>query len=138
MLMFVIMMVLMIVVMLMIVARALLGVALIFSVLTDYQIHPALGAAARPVPDDLRVHGTGIFGPGIFLCMVVLVIVAALRGRFPGFARYQVHAAFGATARLVFNDLRVHGADILDSGMQNIGVKILRRFRKGTVDKCAL
>lgn len=159
--MFVLMIVIMVMFMIVSVPRVLLCRAVIFLVSGDYKIHPALGAAARFIPDDFRVHRAGIFGPGIFvstvvfvlitvvmvimamivfmvvlrflimamlvlvLVLVVLVIVvvfmiaAALRRRFPRFPGYQVHATFRAAARLVFDNFRMHGADILDPGVQN-------------------
>jgi hypothetical protein len=151
---------------------SLLSPALLFPVFAGYQIHSALGAAARLVLNYFRVHGAGIFGRGLFVSMalllpiavilsvpvvlVMLMIVAMMvfmllvllmfvvvlmlvimavfvlmsvvlvfmsvvvfRSRLPGFAGYQIHAAFGATAWLVLDNFRVHGANILNSGMQD-------------------
>ena len=120
---------------------------LIFPVLADYQVHTALGATARLVPNNFGVHGAGIFGRGIFVSVFLLVfvtvvvvvvlallfvimamfmIVAAFRSLLPRFACYQIHATFGATARLVFDNFRVHRADVLDFDVQDGGIKILR------------
>ena len=55
----------------------------------------------------------------VTMMLFVFMVVPVLRSRLPGFPGYQVHSTLGATARFVLNNFRVHGADILNSGMQN-------------------
>ncbi|PXX93697.1 hypothetical protein DIT71_02540 [Marinobacter vulgaris] len=56
----------------------------------------------------------------VLVAMVFVIMVVFMVGRrFTGFPGYQVHATFRAAARLVFDNFRMHGADILDPGVQN-------------------
>ena len=57
--------------------------------------------------------------------MFVIMVMTVLRGRFPGLVGYQIHTTFGTATRLVLDNFRVHGADILDPGVQDRGVEIL-------------
>ena len=57
----------------------------------------------------------------LFVVMAMFMIVAAFRRLLPRFACYQLHATFGATARLVFDNLRVHTADGREFDVQGGG-----------------
>ena len=70
--------------------------------------------------------------------LVVSMIMAVRRGRFASLAGYQVHATLGAAARLILDNIRMHGADIFDPGMQDRRVEIPGRDRKGTFSQCPL
>ena len=59
------------------------------------------------------------------LAMIVPMVMVMLGGRLPCLPGDQVHATLGATTRLVLDNFRVHGADIVDPGVQNSGVEIL-------------
>ena len=72
----------------------------------------------------------------VFVIMLVFMIVVG-RG-LPCLSGYQVHAAFGAATRLILDNFWMHGADILNLGVQDIGVERLRRGYKGTVSECTL
>ena len=65
----------------------------------------------------------------VFVLMVpvlaMIVPMVMLGGRLPCLPGDQVHATLGATTRLVLDNFRVHGADILYPGVQNRGVEIL-------------
>jgi|AP45_3_1055517.scaffolds.fasta_scaffold349994_1 hypothetical protein len=62
----------------------------------------------------------------IMLMFVMMVFMIMIGRRLTRFACYQIHATFGATARLVFDNFRVHRADVLDFDVQDGGIKILR------------
>lgn len=139
-----------------------------FTGLPGYQVHATLGATARLILDNFRMHGTDILGPGMLVLtmmfmtvtmrvfvfmmlvllrmimmlvfvlmmlvfvimvlvfvMIVAMVMTMLRGRLPRLSGDQVHTTLGATARLVLDNFRVHGADILDPGVQDRGVEIL-------------
>ena len=86
----------------------------------------------------LLVMAMLVFVAMVFVIFVMFMIAAAVRGRLPGFAGYQVHATFGAATRLILHNFGMHGADILDPGVHYRGVEILRRVCKGTVSQCPL
>jgi hypothetical protein len=63
----------------------------------------------------------------VLVTMVVAVPCAGFRSTrvSPGLVSHQVHAAFWAAARLVLDNFRVHGADILNPDIQDRSIEIL-------------